>query len=466
MIKKIKNLIVRLASVPSKNDDFTKREFILNILILGTIILAFTCTLSVQIRSLLEDIEKNHTASLVLLYATSLFFILLYILSKKGNAKIVSYIFIAVFLIYSFYISFRWGVHAPQGVLIFALVIVMAGILLGTKFSSLIVVFSSIFIFILFYLQDKKIISIDSFWMNQPIGWGDIFVYVSTIFVIYIVSWLSNREMEKSLKRARKSEAELKKERDSLEIKVMQRTEELRKTQYEKMRQLYRFAEFGRLSSGLFHDLTNYLTALSLNLEKAKTDTKNESKNVYGYLQRAFTVSNKIEDFIEAMQKQLQKQEVKKNFSVKKSISQIIQIFSYRIKKEKIKIFFECKSDFLLFGNPLKFTQVITNLLSNAIDSFLNTKESIEKNINVDLDAGGENIVISIKDNGCGIPEKNFQEIFKPFFTTKDPDHGTGIGLSTTKEIIENNFQGEIKISSRENQGTTAEIVIPKKWNE
>ena len=82
-----------------------------------------------------------------------------------------------------------------------------------------------------------------------------------------VIAWLSNREIEKSLKRARRSEAALKVERDALEITVEARTRQLREAQADQLSQLYRFAEFGQISSGLFHDLVNPLNAMSLNME-------------------------------------------------------------------------------------------------------------------------------------------------------------------------------------------------------
>lgn len=467
-LRKIKTLIGWIISPVSKDEDASTREFILNILVLGIIITATICIADYEIISFARRSKgiPYHGASSLILYSALLTFISILTLSKMGKSKFAAYCFVGILFAFAIYIALTWGVYAPQGLLVFALVIVVSGILIGVKFLSFFSFFSFAAIFILFEFQNRKIISFDSSWMTRPIYIWDILVYVGTLFVIYSVSWLFNHQIKKSLNRARKSEAELKNERDLLEVKVMERTEELRKAQYEKLRQLYRFAEFGRLSSGLFHDLTNYLTALSLNLEKAKTDTLKESKNVYGYLKRAFNASDKIEDFVEAMQKQLQKQEVKKNFSVKREINHVIQIFNYRMKKEKVKIFFRCESDFLFFGNPLKFNQVITNILSNAIDSFLNIRESREKRADLNLNSDSEDIIISVKDNGCGISEKNLEKIFNPFFTTKDPDYGTGIGLSTTKEIIENNFQGKIEIISQENKGTSVRIIIPKKWNE
>ena len=92
-------------------------------------------------------------------------------------------------------------------------------------------------------------------WKNDSIELTDIIAYLFIIAFMFALSWISRRQSDTSLVRARQSERELKKERDSLEIKVEERTRELAKTQEDRLRELTHIAEFGRLSQGIFHDL-------------------------------------------------------------------------------------------------------------------------------------------------------------------------------------------------------------------
>jgi signal transduction histidine kinase len=71
-------------------------------------------------------------------------------------------------------------------------------------------------------------------------------------------------------------------------------------------------------------------------------------------------------------------------------------------------------------------------------------------------------VIISIKDNGTGIPKKVFDKIFQPFFTTKPTGQGTGLGLSLSYDIIKAH-QGELKVETNEGTGTTFKIIIPVK---
>ena len=71
-----------------------------------------------------------------------------------------------------------------------------------------------------------------------------------------------------------------------------------------------------------------------------------------------------------------------------------------------------------------------------------------------------DKVEISVKDNGNGIPQKIFDKIFQPFFTTKPTGQGTGLGLSLSYDIVKAHG-GEIKVETKESKGTTFMIVLP-----
>ena len=464
-LRKGVQFLVKFIEPKSQDEDARRREFILNIISASSILLSIGFfLLSVYNYTTRGESYRGVSPILVffifLLFTSSLYF------SKKGLFRISGYGIVIIYLIPCIYTAYHWGADQPQALISFALIIIMANILSGSRYSFIITFLISSVLLAIGYAQKNSLITIHNYWKNEGIVIDDLIGFIIILLLISIISWLFNREVEKSLRKARGSETELKKERDSLETKVIERTEELRKSQYEKMRQLYRFAEFGRLSSGLLHDLTNYLTALSLNLEKVKINRKKELSDVEKYLTQACKVSNKMEDFVEAIQRQLQKQETKKMFLINKEITNVLQIFNYRMKKEQVELFFQPKNRIYTFSNPLKLNQVMTNTISNSFDSFHNFPSQTIRKIKIDLDIEDSNIVIKVEDNGCGISEENIKKIFDPFFTTKDPNHGTGIGLSTTKEIIENYFGGKIEIESKINYGTKTTITIPVKTDE
>ena len=83
-------------------------------------------------------------------------------------------------------------------------------------------------------------------------------------------------------------------------------------------------------------------------------------------------------------------------------------------------------------------------------------------NIKTQYSTGEDKIKISFKDNGVGIPQKNFSKLFEPFFTTKSKGKGVGLGLSVAYGIIEEHG-GSIHVNSKEGKGTTFNIQLPLK---
>jgi signal transduction histidine kinase len=72
----------------------------------------------------------------------------------------------------------------------------------------------------------------------------------------------------------------------------------------------------------------------------------------------------------------------------------------------------------------------------------------------------GENVLITVKDNGNGIPPKVLDKIFQPFFTTKPTGQGTGLGLSLAYDIVKTHG-GELKVDTKEGEGTEFTIQLP-----
>ena len=111
--------------------------------------------------------------------------------------------------------------------------------------------------------------------------------------------------------------------------------------------------------------------------------------------------------------------------------------------------------DLHLMADPERLTQVVTNLVTNAINY---TPEG--GSIHVTLQQEDHQAVLSVQDTGIGIPAHLIGEIFKPFFRVNDFNTGVGLGLSITKEIIELHH-GEITVSSQEGEGTCFTVRLP-----
>lgn len=451
-------LYEKLLVPKSTDEDRKRREFIFNVIVSGSGILFCVFSLFSLYHSLFR--HNNRAISPMVPLAMFGFFVFLHYLSRKGFFVTASYIFVYAYLITASYAVYVWGVDLPMALLTFALLIVISGILISTRFAFEINFIILLVTLILGYLQLNHIISPKVYWktelfqMNDPIGHSIIFS------IIAVVSWLSNREIERSLKRARKSEAELKEERDTLEVRVQERTKELEKSQMEKINQTARFIEFGKISSGLFHDIINHINFLFLNIEQATEAGEKELSETREYLKQANDNKAALAEYIEDAKKQFQNQKIESLFSMKKEISSVAKILGYKLKTEKVGMRLRGDSDIVTYGNSVRFNHVITNIVLNAVDAY-ETSDRKDKEIIIILEKRDGKAIVSIEDQAGGIPEEIRDKIFDPFFTTKGPQKGAGIGLTTVKNTVEEDFGGTIEMETVSGRGTKFIIEFP-----
>jgi signal transduction histidine kinase len=115
---------------------------------------------------------------------------------------------------------------------------------------------------------------------------------------------------------------------------------------------------------------------------------------------------------------------------------------------------------------PQDIGRVFLNLFNNAFYAVNEQKnrnpESYKPTVSVTTKKSENSVLITVSDNGNGIPQKVVDKIFQPFFTTKPTGEGTGLGLSLAYDIV-NAHGGELKVETHEGQGTEFTIQLPIK---
>lgn len=444
---------------PTKNsEDDRRREFILNTLLSASIVVIGILEIRV-IRDILIYKDKYHGISIGIFSFIFIFLMFLLYISRKGFLKEASY---GLLLIYSggaIYSAYLWGFDLPNVILGYVLVIAISSILISIRFSLFTTTLLCISIILIGYYQ-LNVKTPEHDWRKDPPLMADTASYIIILYFIAFIYWLSNRETEKSLERARHSENELAREKDILENKVEERTKEIKIIQMERMSELYRFVEFGKISSGAFHDLINPLTSIHFLINEIQYNNQYKISEVNEYIDRAILVSKRMQSFIEALRKKIRYDHKKVLFKPKQEIEEALLLLAYKIKKFKCEVIITENKKHEAFGNPLAFYQIITNLISNAIDSYEGI-DSINKLIMIDIKNTKLNLEITVKDYGAGIKSDIIPRLFEPFFTTKESGKGIGLGLSTTKHIIEKEFKGNISVKTETSKGTTFTILIP-----
>ena len=144
------------------------------------------------------------------------------------------------------------------------------------------------------------------------------------------------------------------------------------------------------------------------------------------------------------------------SFELHKVIQQTVSLIEGSVKDEQITISINCENDLQIFGYPNEYSQVILCILHNARDVIL--ERGLEKaQVNINSFREDEKVVVTVSDNAGGISSDVIEKIFDPYFTTKSPDKGTGVGLFLAKKIIEESMAGRLMAY---NTGNGAEFRI------
>ncbi len=256
---------------------------------------------------------------------------------------------------------------------------------------------------------------------------------------------------------------ELKKKTETLEktIKELTATQD-QLIQSEKLRSL------GNLASGVAHDFNNILAAIlgrtQLLMLKAKDpDLKKWLKVIEG-------LATEGAETVERMQKfaRTQRTRSEKNFQhmdVNGIVEDVIEITRPKWKDEAqlkgIKIEIETDLGELSqpVGNAPEIKEVLTNLIFNAIEALPEGGKIMTR-----TEMHGDDVQVSVSDNGLGMTEEVKKRLFEPFFTTK-ADRRNGLGLSVAYGIV-TRHNGEIAVESQPGEGTTFTITLPAKLEE
>lgn len=176
-------------------------------------------------------------------------------------------------------------------------------------------------------------------------------------------------------------------------------------------------------------------------------------------------LSDTIDDFRDF----LKEDKIKEYFHLKKNIEQIESIINPLLKVKGIEVVKSFEDEKIeVNGYPREFSQVIINILNNAKDAIL-LNNSFDKIIDIKVNQNDTDAIVTITDNGGGIPQDILPHIFESHFTTKDDSGGTGIGLCICNTIIKEHFNGKIEVENttiiykeKEYNGASFTIIVPK----
>lgn len=171
-----------------------------------------------------------------------------------------------------------------------------------------------------------------------------------------------------------------------------------------------------------------------------------------------------MERYIEAARRQLCQQDSISLFCIRHEIHQVKCILHPLAKRRQIQLKFNVRAERCkLLGDPIKFQRIIINLVTNAMDAYGPDPTTPNPAVKVMIKIDDQSLVILVRDKGVGINTKQLPYLFKPFYSSKQPDStsGMGIGLSTVKQYAEEAFGGTITATSNNTSGTEFRVALP-----
>lgn len=240
-----------------------------------------------------------------------------------------------------------------------------------------------------------------------------------------------------------------------------------------------RLASLGQMVGGIAHNLKTPIMSISGASEGLK-DLVNEfdasignpivndqdfhdiAKDMRDWLSKINSYTEYMSDILTAVKGQavVLSEQTQTDFTLEELFKRVNILMKHELKQAVVYLNMSIKVDTstIINGDINSLVQVINNMISNAIQSYNGKPESI-----IDLSAYKNNnnqLVISVRDYGCGIPDKVKKKLFKEMITTKGKN-GTGLGLYMSYSTIKAHFNGDVTVESEPGKGTTFNIILP-----
>ena len=256
--------------------------------------------------------------------------------------------------------------------------------------------------------------------------------------------------------------------------------EKLRQLEQERAKaiQLDKMAALGEIATGIAHELRQPLTAIQFEADYLRMTGVQAQMEHAGGLDPLLDgaeleeIGDHLEGDVGRCQRlidHLQKfgrisQDAPILLSINRSIEDSFILIGTQLRSHSVDVHLDLASELpLILADPYRLEQVFLNLISNAEHAMAQRvaeEPGVEKVLEITTAAAGDEVVVTVRDNGSGMSEDVRSRIFDPFFTTKPRGEGTGLGLSISYGIVAD-YDGQIECESVEGQGTTFTLHFP-----
>lgn len=385
-------------------------------------------------------------------------FVVFYLLLAEFSVKKQHHIF-AGWMVMALYIFLAtatllmWGLNTPVGILAVGFVVFLSGILLGPKHILWVVLSVTALLLTVQHIHNNGYISPNLEVLAKPSHYFDVLAYTTIFSVFALISWLSGKQTEYSLGRARVAEEKVRAEKENLLEKLEEQSARLRETQLQEMVNLYKFATIGQSTTATLHELSNLLSILTLDID----DIGQQHRRSNAIINTKDGIEH-INDLVRQARRQLHNNRSVEIFNAIPVIEQTFKELLPKFKLRGIELLKQMpqRKSFRIMGDTLNLSHALTILLNNALDACISVSNP---KIIINLQQENTTLKISIIDNGIGIPKSQRASLFSPHKSSKPS--GLGIGLYITRHIIENQLHGKVLFKPSVT-GATFSIELPR----
>ena len=240
----------------------------------------------------------------------------------------------------------------------------------------------------------------------------------------------------------------------------------------QQIQQSQKMEAIGTLAGGIAHDFNNILSGIFAYLQLAENHA-NDPERVKKDISRVRHGADKAADLCRQILLISRKSEPEKESIVLAGVVREVLDLIQATLPPNITIEAGLDTGALIHAEAGKIHQVVLNLCTNAIQAMADTTQGIlavslthttvfqDPSLNGKGIPPGEYLSLSIRDNGCGMDGLTRQKLFDPYFTTKAPGKGTGLGLAVALGIIEEH-RGHIRVFSERKKGSEFQVFFPK----